>query len=1423
MSCSASSSHKWGRSVCGQNSLEGPGFVSDCVVQCHSEAMYPFGQCSPTGRSDSTVCGTRLPPFFSEWAVVFEQQAGSGSYIITWVWDDGNRLWPDLSPYAESWSWTRVVGGWSCTVRRDLFGSFREPCQWSLRISCVSSAVRVPDSTAIFLQTQSYQGLEGLFKRRMSLRAQECACEPSQILPRSVQPSSAPKRRIGGSGTPAEDVAQLMGRPHNDDEGYTAWNEWVLWFEQQATSVCGLWCGLILVAQLHWLCRGIHFARSRVRKLCSSGVLMHMKVDLLPVAGVGRPSLPPLRWSSHLGQRKRKVCQGRGFPGLCWLFLYWLHIPHCVWAVPGGPPAAAALTGLAVAYVGVSSAQGGDIEPDEPGHDLRASPGSSSAEVEWHDGDLPVHLAIPHYQPLYGETRVARGEMPDAFLMRVRGMFPGEPLELFDCISPVEPVPQQGATFVAYSSVLDSLDMAAVLIDLTACGGTQFAAVLPHQLGQEAWRTYLVPTLCGIVEFDCYVGMEHRPHDGIGDVVLQHGALVVVGPRGFERPPARRYEIFLHLPELWSACVGAPTVRDKPAFCLMFGDERWILRKREFPRMGLHSAAAACVALPEEETTIAVAHRPPVEDLCVHAEHCCALAAILNRPPPLPVPPARAHRPDTFIFLDARPFGVRPNFVYQEEDTWELEDLLRAVGIVIPPGFAVSVTGGVQRGSRVIAQNGDTVRLCPVSLRSDDSVEGDESSESSSGDSSADEPDDGPDGDDRVPAPRRNRQVVRPRSRSPRRLGFAGCTAAGSRFADGGLAFKCDQVCNDEDHASGQPDDTPVGRTIVVSEDVDPHDPSLPRTASLGQDIPAEPNAVCDLEVAVPVQVWRNCLFSIIAPLHRVVSLQVAMPFPCVPAQALNCLCQSISQVGGSAMSQGFYEPVPLAPQVDSDRGSVALIPVWVEAAGKQIIVLDMRPLDGPLYATIVVGRMNFWDVQQEAERHHLSEWNAYAFGQSSPLQPNVHFLAIKAGVIRFVPKGELPAWAGRFVDRLDRPNMWAAGPAPPVESPAGTVLIVQELGATSFASERRPGQEVRSVAADLLGHAPNEVLLISPHKECLDDVTVHGKAYEEVVAVYPIQPLISRQGKFVFLDTRQVGVRPGCVYLPGDELVPETIVGRLGVQPPPCFCLSVLPLRPGAALQAVRDGDVFTVGFRQCRQTADGTVDEASDVAGGVGDGSHKRSATKGLPARMLPWAIAAHFVQGSQGCTAAWAWTAVDGVFSVGFGSMESFRASRSVPPGIMWETRLLAEPTGCAFASADFDALRVVTVEMGHDWPYFPPEGRALPPGAAWLQEVELTEGDEITSVSFAVLVPEYLQEAVTVDVGLPLSVDEVIAAVRGSRSAQREELFPYVAQVCPQPGRGWGVLIALPHWARFENVLCFDLSGIGGVFSLALFQG
>ena len=256
------------------------------------------------------------------------------------------------------------------------------------------------------------------------------------------------------------------------------------------------------------------------------------------------------------------------------------------------------------------------------------------------------------------------------------------------------------------------------------------------------------------------------------------------------------------------------------------------------------------------------------------------------------------------------------------------------------------------------------------------------------------------------------------------------------------------------------------------------------------------------------------------------------------------------------------------------------------------------------------------------------------------------------------------------------------------------------------------------------------------------------------------------------------------------------------------------LPMRHGEALDDAQEGDVLVVGFRLCNPWSEAGV-AMRPSEGGSNDYSASRGRRSGRgrrPVRLLPLLLAAQAAHGSQGFAVHVDETTVGVDPKILQAPTSNIHCA--APFGPNSQIRLLSEPDTRRLSGADVETLRFLTVELGHAWPYFPQEGPMLPPGATWLPGGGNVAWDLTVLVSCAILVPEYTHERVTVELQMPVSVEAAIAVIQGSRDARRADMFPLVLPVQPQPVSGWGLLIALPGWAWLENVVCFDLSGIGG---------
>ena len=327
---------------------------------------------------------------------------------------------------------------------------------------------------------------------------------------------------------------------------------------------------------------------------------------------------------------------------------------------------------------------------------------------------LGIVLHAPYYQEeylaIFFDSTYPQSTLPD----RIRASEPRLPLDLLECIVPVEPLPDPGfAAYLAYPPILDSNDLVAVLVDLRPAHGAKFAAILPKSLSFDAWDRYVKVLLPHRhYAYDVFLGLASRPMPTGSDFVLSHGLLVQVYPAGSLRESTTRLEDLLANHNLWK-CVGdIPRIPFRPGLCLLStGEQRWYLCRGDYPSSSLVEAVEQCVHATPGMLTVASSRRPHLRDLCLHGR-CCQGAVILVHLPP-PVSPAAEHTPrqDAFLFVDYRPVGVRPFGFHQIGTTWDLKTILAKVPACIPTGYQIHVEGAWTDHSTLVAPSGATVTV----------------------------------------------------------------------------------------------------------------------------------------------------------------------------------------------------------------------------------------------------------------------------------------------------------------------------------------------------------------------------------------------------------------------------------------------------------------------------------------------------------------------------------------------------------------------------------------------------------------------------------------------------------------------------------------------------------------------------------------
>ena len=209
-----------------------------------------------------------------------------------------------------------------------------------------------------------------------------------------------------------------------------------------------------------WQSNGLQI-RMRSASALALGVLASVASPSYTRVAGPRGRLVPL--PKHI--RRQGCASRRYYPPWC-RFCFWVlflfDLPCLLWAMPQDFPPIATSTGVSAGLPTWNLPSPAEVGGATPvgGHDPGEWPVEGSTKQK-----LGVHLFAPHYQTTRIEISLAPAEGQDAALGQLRRAATDIPLDMLDCISPVDPLIYDGlAAFVAYPEVLDHLDLALLSI-----------------------------------------------------------------------------------------------------------------------------------------------------------------------------------------------------------------------------------------------------------------------------------------------------------------------------------------------------------------------------------------------------------------------------------------------------------------------------------------------------------------------------------------------------------------------------------------------------------------------------------------------------------------------------------------------------------------------------------------------------------------------------------------------------------------------------------------------------------------------------------------------------------------------------------------------------------------------------------------------
>ena len=358
------------------------------------------------------------------------------------------------------------------------------------------------------------------------------------------------------------------------------------------------------------------------------------------------------------------------------------------------------------------------------------------------------------------------------------------------------------------------------------------------------------------------------------------------------------------------------------------------------------------------------------------------------------------------------------------------------------------------------------------------------------------------------------------------------------------------------------------------------------------------------------------------APHYQAEVLPLALGIPTNIDDFTTCVQRALDSLRLRFVS----EVVPTVPQINPEFASVVVVPKWLHAAGKQVVVFDMRACGGPIYPDYVWDRVSFGECLAIARRHGIDQCMIYAQGHTQPLTEGASFLAVTGGVVQYQPEGGGSQWRSPLHARLDRENDWSADPDLPHEETEWPLFVSHHDQFSLYSADRFPGMSAARAIADLVERCPGTALFVTPPDQRLGDISVHGVSCRDAMAVFPLTPLPDREGALVFIDLRQVGMRVTHIYLDHPACAPAEIIGHFHLQAPTGFKVACWPRPDHTGRISCVEGDTLLFGFvPDSWDESDECETDSSESSSSAGadvppDDAQAENSTSGSVPRAVP-----------------------------------------------------------------------------------------------------------------------------------------------------------------------------------------------------------
>ena len=267
-------------------------------------------------------------------------------------------------------------------------------------------------------------------------------------------------------------------------------------------------------------------------------------------------------------------------------------------------------------------------------------------------------------------------------------------------------------------------------------------------------------------------------------------------------------------------------------------------------------------------------------------------------------------------------------------------------------------------------------------------------------------------------------------------------------------------------------------------------------------------------------------------------------------------------------------------PQLINGVASLVKVPCWAAASEKTVYVLDFTYWGGPIFAVLDWRFTNRNSLAHFARIHACEPWDIFHHSRREPLGHEAHVIANAGDVFQFRPAGATIAALPTFAERLQCRSLWDNEPRfIPREAPSSKWFAMSShvTRTPHYAGGSR--REAQSIIADALQSRDDELYFVYPKtNSSLHDLVHEGFLMRGILAVTPANSTGKRFGSLVFVDSRQLGLRPFFLQIENSCVCPGQIVEHLGFSCPQGYKLCIQGKEDTAMPVEVADEDTIVL-----------------------------------------------------------------------------------------------------------------------------------------------------------------------------------------------------------------------------------------------------